>query len=71
MDAKMLQHLDPDLLRAFVMVAETSSFTKAGERLFRTQAAISMQIKRLEGRIGRPLFVRGPHGTQLTARVSY
>lgn len=63
----MLQHLDPDLLRAFVMVAETSSFTKASERLFRTQAAISMQIKRLEERIGKLLFVRGPHGTQLTS----
>ncbi|SDF39689.1 regulatory helix-turn-helix protein, lysR family [Bradyrhizobium brasilense] len=61
-----MQHLDPDLLRAFVMVTETSSFTKASERLFRTQAAISMQIKRLEDRIGKPLFVRGPHGTQLT-----
>jgi DNA-binding transcriptional LysR family regulator len=62
-----MQHLDPDLLRAFVMVAETSSFTKASERLFRTQAAISMQIKRLEERIGKPLFVRGPHGTELTS----
>ncbi|MCA1510533.1 LysR substrate-binding domain-containing protein [Bradyrhizobium sp. NBAIM01] len=61
-----MQHLDPGLLRAFVMVAETSSFTKASERLFRTQAAISMQIKRLEERIGKPLFVRGPCGTQLT-----
>lgn len=61
-----MQHLDPDLLRAFVMVAETSSFTKAGERLFRTQASISMQIKRLEERIGKTLFVRGPKGSQLT-----
>lgn len=58
--------LDPDLLRAFVMVAETNNFTKASERLFRTQAAISMQIKRLEDRVGKPLFVRGPHGAQLT-----
>ncbi|WFU62659.1 LysR family transcriptional regulator [Bradyrhizobium brasilense] len=63
---RKMQNLDLDLLRAFVMVSETSSFTKASERLFRTQAAISMQIKRLEDRIGKPLFVRGPHGTQLT-----
>lgn len=62
-----MQHLDPGLLRTFVMVAETSSFTKASERLFRTQAAISMQIKRLEERIGKPLFLRGPQGTQLTS----
>ncbi|UWU83230.1 LysR substrate-binding domain-containing protein [Bradyrhizobium yuanmingense] len=61
-----MQHLEPDLLRAFVIVAETRSFTKASERLFRTQAAISMQIKRLEERIGKPLFVRGPFGTRLT-----
>lgn len=63
----MQQHLDTDLLRAFVMVAETNSFTKASERLFRTQAAISMQIKRLEERIGRPVFVRSAHGVQLTS----
>nr|WP_249804191.1 LysR family transcriptional regulator [Bradyrhizobium sp. 193] len=59
--------MDYDLLRAFVMVADTSSFTKASERLFRTQAAISMQIKRLEERIGKPLFVRGSYGAQLTS----
>jgi DNA-binding transcriptional LysR family regulator len=62
----MLQHLDTDLLRAFVMVAETKSFTKASERLYRTQAAISMQIKRLEERIGKQLFVRSGHGACLT-----
>ncbi len=62
----MLQHLDTDLLRAFVVVAETNSFTKASERLFRTQAAVSMQIKRLEARIGKPLFVRSAHGVRLT-----
>lgn len=62
----MLQHLDLDLLRAFVMVAETRSFTKSSERLFRTQAAISMQIKRLEESVGTALFLRGPRGTQLT-----
>jgi DNA-binding transcriptional LysR family regulator len=63
----MQQHLDTDLLRAFVMVAETNSFTKASERLFRTQAAISMQIKRLEERIGKPIFARSAHGVQLTS----
>jgi DNA-binding transcriptional LysR family regulator len=62
----MSRHLDTDLLRAFVMVAETNSFTKASERLFRTQAAISMQIRRLEERIGKPIFVRSTHGTRLT-----
>lgn len=63
----MLKHLDTDLLRAFVMVAETNSFTKASERLYRTQAAISMQIRRLEERIGKQLFVRSGHGASLTS----
>ncbi|MCK1694247.1 LysR substrate-binding domain-containing protein [Bradyrhizobium sp. 144] len=62
----MFQHLDLDLLRAFVMIADTRSFTRASERLFRTQAAISMQIKRLEERVGKSLFMRSPHGSQLT-----
>lgn len=62
----MPQHLDVDLLRAFVMVAETKSFTKASEHLLRTQAAISMQIKRLEERIGKPIFVRSARGVRLT-----
>lgn len=63
----MLRNLDTDLLRAFVTVAETNSFTKASERLFRTQAAISMQVKRLEDHIGKPIFVRSRRGLTLTS----
>jgi DNA-binding transcriptional LysR family regulator len=44
---KMLRNLDTDLLRSFLAVAEANSFTKASELLFRTQAAVSLQIKRL------------------------
>ncbi|GAA0587855.1 LysR substrate-binding domain-containing protein [Caenispirillum bisanense] len=51
--------LDIDLLRTFVLVAETGSFTRAAERLRRTQSTISLQIKRLEDTVGRPLLVRG------------
>ena len=43
-----LVNLDLDLVRAFVAVAEASSFTRAGVRLGRTQSTISLQIKRLE-----------------------
>lgn len=50
--------LDPDLLRVFVAVAESLSFTRAADRLNRTQAAVSAQIKRLEQRVGAPLFLR-------------
>ena len=44
------QALDPDLLRAFVLIAEGHSFTQAAARVGRTQSAISMQVKRLEER---------------------
>ena len=41
-------HLDSDLLRTFVAVAETGNFTRAADQVRRTQSAVSMQIKRLE-----------------------
>ena len=55
-----LRTLDIDLLRCFVTIADTASFTRAGERLGRTQSAISLQLKRLEEQLGRPLFLRSP-----------
>jgi DNA-binding transcriptional LysR family regulator len=53
-----LPNLDPDLLRAFVAVADHRSFTRAAIMLNRTQSAVSMQIKRLEDRLGAELFKR-------------
>src|ERR1700712_587938 len=50
--------LDPDLLKAFVAVADHRSFTRAAAMLNRTQSAVSMQIKRLEDRLGVELFSR-------------
>lgn len=50
--------LDPELLRAFITVAETRGFTSAGRTLNRTQSAVSLQIKRLEEQVGEPLFRR-------------
>lgn len=50
--------LDPDLLKAFVAVADHRSFTRAATALNRTQSAVSMQIKRLEERLGTALFHR-------------
>ncbi len=64
--------LDLDQLRTFLLIAETGSFTKTADTVFRTQSAISMQIRRLEERIGQPLFARDgrnllltPHGEKL------
>ena len=50
--------LDPDLLKAFVAVADHRSFTRAAAMLNRTQSAVSMQIKRLEDRLDVELFHR-------------
>ena len=50
--------LDPELLAAFVAVADHRSFTRAAAALNRTQSAVSMQIKRLEERLGTELFRR-------------
>jgi molybdate transport repressor ModE-like protein len=69
--------IDPDLLRAFSFIAEEGSFTRAAERVGRTQSAVSMQIQRLEQMLGQKLLQRGkggsvqltPHGTFLLDRA--
>ncbi len=55
-------NLDLDLLRSFVHIAETGSFTRAGEIVGRTQSAVSMQVRRLETVTGKTLLVRGKGG---------
>ena len=50
--------MDLELLRSFVSVVDAGGFTRAGERVHRTQSTVSQQIKRLEGSIGRPLLLR-------------
>jgi DNA-binding transcriptional LysR family regulator len=50
--------LDLDLLRSFVSVVDAGGFTRAGERVHRTQSTVSQQIKRLEDDIGQPLLDR-------------
>jgi DNA-binding transcriptional LysR family regulator len=62
-----LPDLDPDLLKAFVAVAEQRSFTRAARLLHRTQSAISMQIRRLEERLGVALFHRSTVAVELSA----
>jgi DNA-binding transcriptional LysR family regulator len=59
--------LDPDLLKAFVAVADHRSFTRAAATLNRTQSAVSMQIKRLEDRLGVGLFNRTRANVDLSA----
>jgi DNA-binding transcriptional LysR family regulator len=50
--------LDLDLLRSFVSVVDTGGFTRAGERVHRTQSTVSQQIRRLEESLGYPLLHR-------------
>lgn len=58
--------LESELLRTFLVVAETGNVTRAAEAVARTQSAVSMQLKRLEEIVGAPLFERGPRGVSLS-----
>jgi len=53
-------------LRTFVAVAEEGNLTKAAERIYASQPAVSGHIKALEEELGLPLFVRSPRGMRLT-----
>lgn len=53
-------------IRAFEVAARLGSLSAAGEELHVTHAAISRQIRQLEGWFGRPLFRREPRGVSLT-----
>lgn len=58
--------LESDVLRTFVTIAESGSFSRAARLIFRTPSAVSMQIKRLEETLGQTLFVREPRRVRLT-----
>lgn len=59
--------MDTVLLRTFVTVAECQGFSAAGKVLHRTQSAVSLQIKRLEDRMGQTLLERTSRSVLLTA----
>lgn len=58
--------LELDVLRTFIAIAETGSFTAAANAVFRTPSAVSMQIKKLEDMLGRAVFVRDARSVSLT-----
>jgi DNA-binding transcriptional LysR family regulator len=57
---------DPLLLRTFLAVAESLSFTQAGERLQLSQPTVSQHVRRLEESVGRQLFQRDTRAVALT-----
>lgn len=64
--AAPLPLLDLDLLRTLVAIAETGNFTAAADAVHRTPSAVSMQVKRVEEIIGRPVFKRDSRSVSVT-----
>ncbi len=62
----MIPNLDIDLMKTFLAISDTGSFTRAAEEVNKTQSAVSMQMKRLEETLGRPLFARDGRASRFT-----
>lgn len=58
--------LQLDWLRAFVTVVDCGSLSAAAPLLHRSQSAVSMQIKKLDDAVGRPVLLRGPRHLEVT-----
>ena len=56
-----------DWLRAFVAVVDAGSLSAAAPLLHRSQSAVSMQIKKLESALDKPVLLRGPRQMELTS----
>jgi DNA-binding transcriptional LysR family regulator len=54
------------LLRTFVAICDSGSFTKAAREVNLTQSAVSLHVKRLEDQVGSRLIVRNMRGLRLT-----
>jgi DNA-binding transcriptional LysR family regulator len=59
--------LDLELLNTLICVVDEGSFTRAGERVHRTQSTVSQQVRKLEALVGRPLLLRDRTGNQVSA----
>ena len=58
--------LDTDQLRSFLAIVDTGSFTRAAERVHKTQSAVSMHMRRLEEQLGCELFLKEGRGVRLS-----
>lgn len=63
---KPLPHINLKLLQTFLLVGEHSSFRVAAEKSFRSQSAVSAQIRQLEEQLGVALFHRTTRSVRLT-----
>lgn len=61
-----MREMDLGLLRTFVSVVEAGGFTRAGERVHRTQSTVSQQVRRLEEDLGLVLLDRNSRSVMLT-----
>ena len=59
-------NVDIELYRIFYTVASCGNITKAAEKLYISQPAVTMSIKKLESELGIKLFVRNKRGVTLT-----
>ncbi|MHC8343391.1 LysR substrate-binding domain-containing protein [Pseudomonas sp. RT6P73] len=57
--------LDLELLKTFVCVVDEGSFTRAAERVHRTQSTVSQQVRKLEELVGHPLLLRDRTGQNI------
>jgi LysR family transcriptional regulator, low CO2-responsive transcriptional regulator len=63
--------MDFDQLQSFLEVARHASFSRAAEKRFRTQPAISSQIRSLEDEVGANLFDRSGGRVSLAAHLAF
>jgi len=59
-------NLDIDLLRTLVVAQQLGGFNRAADRVGRSQSAVSQQMRKLEERVGTPLFRKDGRGLALT-----
>ena len=63
----MQTNIPTELLRTFIAIVDSGNFSLAAEQVNRTQSAVSMQIKRLEELVDKPLFIRDSRNLKLTS----
>ncbi|MEX3007091.1 LysR substrate-binding domain-containing protein [Hoeflea sp. TYP-13] len=63
----MAAPLDIDQLRTFIAIVDMGSFTRAATEVNKTQSAVSMQMRRLEERVGKSLFEKDGRINRLTS----